>query len=110
MAKASKPAVKSGNATAIHTVMKRLQQLAPATADSWIRAKSDGQVTSFESLKISDKTNPNLAGMEAKDALFLCEDAGLRVHLSGVGKVVGQSLPAGSRVVRGQTITLQLVN
>ena len=51
---------------------------------------------------------PSVIGMGAKDAVYLLESQGLRVRLSGVGKVRRQSIAAGNRLVKGQTISLQL--
>lgn len=51
---------------------------------------------------------PDVRGMGAKDAVFLMESRGLRVALSGIGKVHSQSIPAGSRAVKGQTIALKM--
>ncbi|MDR1739069.1 MAG: transpeptidase family protein [Candidatus Symbiothrix sp.] len=51
---------------------------------------------------------PNVKGMGAKDAVYAMEQAGLRVHLSGQGTVVSQSIAAGSKIIKGQTIGLQL--
>ena len=51
---------------------------------------------------------PNVVGMGAKDAVYLLENAGLKVHLSGIGRVRRQSLPAGSRIVKGRTVALTL--
>lgn len=51
---------------------------------------------------------PSVIGMGAKDAVYLLESKGLRVHLSGIGKVYSQSLSQGTMIVRGQTIGLSL--
>ena len=51
---------------------------------------------------------PNVIGMGAKDAVYLMEKAGLRVSLSGVGRVKRQSIGGGSRATRGSTVHLSL--
>ena len=51
---------------------------------------------------------PNVIGMGAKDAVYLLESKGLRVQLYGIGKVRSQSIASGHRIVKGQTVTLQL--
>lgn len=51
---------------------------------------------------------PDVSGMTLKDAVFLLENYGVRVHIDGRGKVTGQSVPAGTRLAKGQTVTLQL--
>lgn len=51
---------------------------------------------------------PSVIGMGAKDAVYLLESKGLRVTLNGVGKVHSQSLQQGVRIIKGQTISIQL--
>lgn len=51
---------------------------------------------------------PNVVGMGLKDALFLLETTGLKVSIKGSGRIQSQSLPPGSKVVKGQNIHLQL--
>jgi len=53
-------------------------------------------------------TVPNVSGMGLKDALLVLEAAGLKVTVSGMGKVLNQSVPAGNRIIKGQNIHLQL--
>lgn len=58
--------------------------------------------------EIKEKRVPSVIGMGAKDAVYLLESQGLRVHLSGMGKVKSQSIPAGNTLVKGKTIQLRL--
>lgn len=51
---------------------------------------------------------PSVISMGAKDAVYLLESKGLRVNLSGVGKVHSQSISQGTLVRKGQTIGLIL--
>ena len=51
---------------------------------------------------------PNVKGMSGMDALSLLENIGLKVEISGVGKVKYQSLKKGEKLVKGNTITLKL--
>jgi cell division protein FtsI (penicillin-binding protein 3) len=51
---------------------------------------------------------PALKSMSLKDAVYVCEQMGLKVYAKGVGKVVYQSIPAGSIITKGQTIQIQL--
>jgi cell division protein FtsI (penicillin-binding protein 3) len=46
--------------------------------------------------------------MGAKDAVYILENSGLRVNLSGRGTVYAQSINPGARIVKGQTISIQL--
>ena len=51
---------------------------------------------------------PDVVGMGARDAVFCLEQAGLRVKLNGVGAVTRQSIKAGSPLVAGQVVELEL--
>lgn len=53
-------------------------------------------------------TIPDVSGLGARDAIRLLESMGLNVRLHGQGRVLKQNIPAGSKPVRGQTITLEL--
>ena len=51
---------------------------------------------------------PNVKGMSGMDALSLLENIGLKVKISGIGKVQKQSIKGGEKLVKGQTIILNL--
>ncbi|MGP1476436.1 MAG: penicillin-binding transpeptidase domain-containing protein [Phocaeicola sp.] len=74
----------------------------------WAKAQTDSSSVSFQPETTPQKLVPSVIGMGAKDAVYLLEKRGLRVHLSGVGKVKQQSLIAGARLTPGQTILLTL--
>lgn len=57
---------------------------------------------------VSEKTMPSLRGMTLKDAVYICENIGLKVKGKGKGKVISQSLAAGESVSAGQLINIQL--
>ena len=51
---------------------------------------------------------PDVTGMGARDAVYFLESRGVKVRLTGRGKVVSQSLPAGHQIKRGETCKLVL--
>lgn len=51
---------------------------------------------------------PDVKGMGAAAALYTLESAGLRVSISGRGRVTSQSMPPGSSFAKGQTIQITL--
>lgn len=53
-------------------------------------------------------TLPNVNGMGLKDAVNLLENMGLKVAINGRGRVVNQSITAGSPIKKGQTISIIL--
>ena len=108
------PDVKSGNMTAAEYVLGRL---GVKTIDGWSRSYATGNpiwgkaslTSNAVKIEKSDSTRPGIvpdvAGMGARDAVFLMEKKGIRVKLEGRGKVVSQSLPAG-RACNGKEICL----
>ena len=59
-------------------------------------------------METSTGSVPNVKGMGAKDAVYLMEKCGLKVQLSGIGKVRSQSIPAGTKPIKGRTVKLVL--
>ena len=53
-------------------------------------------------------TVPSVIGYDAPSALRILEQRGLNVRISGTGHVVGQSLPPGTPLKKGETIILRL--
>ena len=51
---------------------------------------------------------PNVVGMGLKDAVYMAENKGLKVTVSGRGRVISQSIPPGASFKKGQLITLFL--
>ena len=51
---------------------------------------------------------PNVAGMGLKDALYLLGNAGLKTKVTGSGKVIRQSVQAGTKVGKGLLVDIQL--
>lgn len=68
----------------------------------------EGDAVSLKDLTLINGLVPRVTGMGAKDAVFLMENAGLRVSLQGVGRVVSQSIPPGQKINKGQTVLLTL--
>ena len=52
---------------------------------------------------------PNVQGMSGMDAIALLENLGLSVRFRGSGNVSTQSLSPGSKLIKGQTIVLELL-
>lgn len=74
----------------------------------WGKAETSASYAKFEKIKKNKGLVPNVKGMGAKDAVYLLESQGLKVHLIGVGKVTAQDLTPGTVLKKGQTITLTL--
>ncbi|MDY0076731.1 MAG: penicillin-binding protein [Bacteroidales bacterium] len=81
-----------------------------STGAIWLNAKADSLGLALQSINYRENLIPNLRGMNARDAVFLLENMGMKVQLSGHGQVAWQSINAGNTPVKGQMIELKLLN
>ena len=109
------PDVKHGNMASAQYILDAID-VETITTERYDKNKpSWGNVThnpnqniTLISNEVSDKKVPRVIGMGAKDAVYLLESLGLRVYLSGMGKVKSQSIPPGNTLQKGKTIQLKL--
>lgn len=80
----------------------------PTSAYAWGMAYVDEAVIRWKPRVFEDKKVPNVAGMSLRDALFILENAHLRVERRGSGRVITQRPRAGTHYQRGQRILLTL--
>jgi cell division protein FtsI (penicillin-binding protein 3) len=59
-------------------------------------------------LTLAEGVMPNVVGMGLRDAIYMLENSGLRVHYTGRGKVAKQSPQPGVRISRGATVAIEL--
>lgn len=65
--------------------------------------------SSLEGVEVNKGCVPQVVGMGLNDALYLLEDSGLTVDVIGCGRVVEQSLKAGTKIADGnKRITIRL--
>ena len=74
----------------------------------WNVTSTADSIVHISDRTIPEKAVPNVVGMGVRDAVFLLENAGLRVQFQGKGVVKKQSIQPGSRIQRGRTIKLQV--
>jgi cell division protein FtsI (penicillin-binding protein 3) len=63
---------------------------------------------SLHPVNITLTTIPDLKGMGLKDAVYILEHSKLKVKIIGKGRVQSQSLQPGTKLIEGESITLQL--
>jgi cell division protein FtsI (penicillin-binding protein 3) len=104
------PVPKVGEEIALRKVLNELDiDIDRKKAKSpWVLASVADNKIKFNDLTIPEGRIPRVTGMGAKDAVYLLEKAGLQVELSGMGRVVSQSIPPGQQVVKGHTIAITL--
>jgi cell division protein FtsI (penicillin-binding protein 3) len=77
-------------------------------ASDWVSANSNLKALQFNTLNTQKQSMPQLKGMNLKDAVFLCEEIGLKVVAKGKGKVKDQSILEGTKISFGQVINIGL--
>ena len=107
------PDVKNGDIAAAHYVLDAIDVQATGFDDDsdkpvWGNVSHNPENVILSKKDIADKKVPNVIGMGAKDAVYLLENLGLKVHITGMGKVRSQSIPAGNTIYKGKTIQLRL--
>lgn len=79
-------------------------------ATEWGNTKTVGNMVEMTPRTVAKNTVPNVVGLSARDAVYLMESNGLHAYVRGSGKVVSQTIPAGTSAdrVRGALVELVL--
>lgn len=62
----------------------------------------------YEDTNIIKGIMPNVKGMGLQDALYILGNLGLKTRVKGSGKVIGQSILAGSKIGKGLLVQIEL--
>ena len=110
------PSIKGGLRKDIQTVCNALNISANVNASSsmYVNAVMQKDSTSvFTANNINqsliNRIMPDVRGMGLKDALYLLENAGLKVKVIGSGMIKTQSINEGIRFTKGTELTLELM-
>nr|MCU0337814.1 PASTA domain-containing protein [Sediminibacterium sp.] len=101
----------SGHKDDVTTLMRKLSLPVAdqsGAAAEWITVQTLNKKSLLNRLSVNQNQVPILKGLGLKDAIYLCEEIGLQVKVSGRGKVVSQSLDPGTTVKKGNIIQLTL--
>jgi len=104
------PFSKTGNRYELRKVLRQLDiPVENKGIDSkWVTTEKQDEAVALGSRTVVDGLVPNVVSMGAKDAIYLLENAGLRVRLIGRGSVRNQSISPGTRVRKGDQIILEM--
>jgi cell division protein FtsI (penicillin-binding protein 3) len=103
------PVSKDGSTQDLIKVYESLGIPYELTASSdWCRIKTGIDSVAVDPYPLTEGLVPRVIGMGLQDAIFLLENAGLKVVVNGHGTVKRQSVPAGARLDHHSTITLEL--
>ncbi len=102
------PDLDAGLKNDLEKVMKNVNLKYEQEAQTkWAIIHAENDTLTVQNRSISDDLVPVVTGMGLRDALYILENRGLKVVVSGSGKVRNQSILAGTKI-RGQTIRLTL--
>lgn len=79
-------------------------------AEPWVISTTESGSNSIYAVRFHNNTVPNVRGMKAKDAVFLLENMGIDITLSGRGVVRSQSINPGQPITSNMHIKLELSN
>ena len=79
-----------------------------ASQNNWSRVYAENARPVVKGNNVQGKLMPNVKGMGLKDALYLLENIGVKVVVKGRGKIINQSIPAGTPLTKGFTVLVQL--
>ncbi len=104
------PEVKGGKIEDMETVCDELDvnNDIEGSRSSYGKAVKEEDRIILKQGEVYENKVPDVRGMGISNAVYLLEKAGLRVQVSGLGKVKSQSMTPGSKFMKGQTINLQL--
>ena len=108
----SSDAVWKGSATDFKVIAKQVNTriVDSGRSGDWSTVQVNRNYLQAETWRVENGTMPDLKGFGLKDALDLLEKQQLQVIATGKGKVVSQSILAGTPVQRRQTVYLNLAN
>ncbi len=104
------PEAKAGKQKELNKVLAvlKVNALSRNADASWVSASPENEGVTMSERKMQNGLVPNVMGMGVRDALFLLENSGLNVKISGKGSVTKQSIDPGTRIQRGQKIVIEL--
>jgi cell division protein FtsI (penicillin-binding protein 3) len=102
------PASNDGAREALETLYGALGMKHSSGLDvDWVNVTTGDDAAELTPLDIPESAVPDVRGMGLRDALYLLENAGLRVNYDGIGTVKSQSIAPGTPL-RTELTTIQL--
>jgi len=106
------PYSKNGNFVDLITITTDLKIpiIKNFTSGKWVRTSKVETGIECKSLPLINGLMPDVVSMGAKDAIYLLENMGLKVIIIGRGSVKSQSIPAGTKINKGDIVKLEMSN
>ncbi len=104
------PVSKSGYAEDLKTIFESIQVEVEDVSENypWVSTKTRMDDVVLERRSMPAGRVPNVLGMGLRDGLFLLEEAGLKVKVTGSGMIKSQSIAPGVEAAPGKSISIEL--
>jgi len=104
------PEAKAGQQKDLNKVLAELNvhALSRNAEATWVATTGTEEGVMMTERNTQNGSVPNVVGMGIRDALYLLENSGLNVKVSGRGSVRKQSLDPGTKIQKGQKIVIEL--
>lgn len=103
------PVIRYGNGGDFYAFCKSLGLHITKPSVMWVKGKDINGMCALSEQNVQSGIVPNVVGLTIKDAVYMLENLGMKVRFHGKGKVVSQSVAAGSRIdKRNNVIVLGL--
>ena len=79
-----------------------------STSGNWRKTELKNNTATLKGIEENSKIMPDVSGLGLKDAVYLLENKGLKIEFTGRGKVVNQSVAAGTNFIKGQKVIIWL--
>jgi len=103
------PEAGNGYREDINEVLRELDvRLRKNPGTDWVATRESGDTVKLVGIDQTDGRVPDVRGMSLRDAVYLLENSGYRVRVSGKGKVLRQSPEHGARYSEGSVVALDM--
>jgi cell division protein FtsI (penicillin-binding protein 3) len=102
------PVIQKASTSDLKSIYKYLGIGVNDISSTWANVNGDEKKVALSENEIENGTVPDVKGMSLKDALYLLESMGLKVTVAGKGNVKQQSVEPGTKITKGNTITIEL--
>jgi len=103
------PTIRAGKGSEIGQILAELGvPSVTEQSEEWVKTYAEEKTVNWKDNPMDQATIPDVSGLSLRDALFILENKGLKVDYTGKGRVMSQSIPAGSKLQPNSTINLRL--
>ena len=103
------PYIKAGKRDELTMICNELGISNHAKSEAeWVKTSVINDAVYWKGNNIKYEVVPDVRGMTLRDAIYVLENLGLEVEVSGRGRVSTQSMSPGGKITKGSTIKLQM--